>query len=149
MLWLFHRCYSYTVYRHYCSHGTDTVAAKKLEEGTVTSRDTIRVSGPRCLPWYKSLAKDRLCLEELTVHRRQTTKEQRNMLKCRAMPWVTQQASGRAKIKTQRQLLRQCLSQGRIQALYRWGGRALSYSYRTVQEQLPPLKILTKASSLL
>lgn len=75
MLQFFHKCYSSTVHPHYFSHGTDTVAAKKLEEGTVTSRDTIGVSHPLCLPWYKCLTKVHLCLEELTVHRRQNTKE--------------------------------------------------------------------------
>ena len=75
MLQFFHKCYSYAVHSHHFSHGTDTVAARKVEEGTITSRDTIGDSHPLSLPWYKRLTNDGLCLEELTVHQRQTMKE--------------------------------------------------------------------------
>lgn len=71
------------------------------------------------------------------------------MLKHSALAWVTQEAGGRAETKIHRRYFSQDLLQGRIQALHPGGGQTLTDSHHVVQEQLPPLKILRSASSLL
>lgn len=68
----FHKCNLCTAHSHHGSHNPDTTAAAmELEQGPVMSRGTIRVCTPLCLPSNK----DHLCPEELTIHKRQNTKD--------------------------------------------------------------------------